>query len=343
MSIRKVVVVVSLAAILFVLAGLTPAAEMKLNLAPKSETVYKVVTGSGKDYQFVQPSINKTKAQHTIGKMEMVFAQKIESVDSQGNAVANITIKQLKYFSETPQGKKADFDSTKDPNKSDPLSQLIGASYKIKIAPAGGIEVIDTSAARSIIKSGSVAGAIADKLFSDEEMARRHQVMAMFDAGKCLCEKDRRKEAKTASSNKKANPKDSKKVSNKSCKKGDQWSSIEASPSGMLSPKTFEKIYTLTDLKKQNGQTIAVVDMNAAPSSKRAEDLSAKEPAAGFFAKMFDEKDKFTGKMVINLTTGEIDSYQETLKAEWFAAETSEDQKSDKGPDQLCADAVEEK
>jgi len=55
----------------------------------------------------------------------------------------------------------------------------------------------------------------------------------------------------------------------------------------------------------------------------------------GFFANMFEEKDNYTGNMVLNLTTGEIESYQELLKAEWTAAESQEEQKSDKGPDQL--------
>jgi hypothetical protein len=104
----------------------------------------------------------------------------------------------------------------------------------------------------------------------------------------------------------------------------------------MLKPKTFEKIYTLTDLKKQNNQTIAVIDMNAVPSSKRAEELNPKDQQAmSFFSNMFDEKDSYSGKMVLNLTTGLIKSYNESLKVEWFAAETADEQKSDKGPDQL--------
>jgi len=55
----------------------------------------------------------------------------------------------------------------------------------------------------------------------------------------------------------------------------------------------------------------------------------------GVFANMFEEKDTYTGKMILNLTTGQIISYNETLNAQWVAAESSEEQKSDKGPDQL--------
>jgi hypothetical protein len=110
---------------------------------------------------------------------------------------------------------------------------------------------------------------------------------------------------------------------------------ITSSPGGMLRSKSFEKIYTLTDIKVQNGNKIAIIDMNAVPSSKRAAGMTEEDPKVSFFASNFEEKDNYTGKMVFNLTTGEIDSYQELLKAEWVAVELPEEQKSDKGPDQL--------
>jgi hypothetical protein len=296
MKAQKMLWVVFLGVVLSVLAGCVPTAEMKLNLAPQSETVYRVVLETGKDYAFVQPSINKTKERHTVGRAELVFAQRIESVDQQGNASADITIKELKYLSEDPQGKTLDFDST---------FALIGQSYKIKITPNGRVEVIDAQAAREVIKQEGSAKKFADRFFSNEEIERCHQVLALMDTKKTLC------------------------------KKGDKWSTVAASPGGMLTPKSFEKIYTLTDIKEQKGEKIAVVAMSAAPSSKRTADVPEKEAAASFFAKMFEEKDEYSGKMVLNLTTGEIDSYQELLKAEWLAAESSEDQKSDKGPDEL--------
>jgi hypothetical protein len=305
MKTQKMLSVVFLGVILSVLAGCVPTAEMKLNLAPQSKMVYKVVLETGKDYSFVQPSINKTKERHTVGRVEMVFAQKVESVGQQGSATADITIKELKYLSQDPEGKKLDFDSTAEGSSTQPLFALIGQSYKIKITPNGKVEVADAKAAREVIKEQGSAKKFADRLFSDEEIVRRHQVLALIDIGKTLRSK------------------------------GDKWSTIAASPEGMLTPKSFEKIYTLTDIKEQNGERIAIVDMNAVPSSKRAVDTPKEEAAVSFFAKMFEEKDNYAGKMVLNLTTGEIDSYQELLKAEWLAAESSEEQKSDKGPDQL--------
>jgi hypothetical protein len=304
MSSRNVIAVVFLGVVLSVLAGCVPSAEMKLNLSPQSETAYKVVTSSAKDYQFTQPSINTTKERHTEASLEMVFSQKVESTDNQGNATVNITIKQLKYLSKDPEGTKEDFDSQREQDKSNLLAKLIGASYKLKISPNGGVEVLDASAARAIVRGGS-AGDVATKLFSDEGIARRHQVMALFDAGKG------------------------------SCKKGDKWSSLADSPKGTLAPKTFEKVYTVTDIKAKDDQKIATVEMAAVPSSKRLLADQKKEQAMDFFASMFDEKNNYTGKMVINLTTGVIESYQEIFKVDWLAMEPSEEQKDDQGPDQL--------
>jgi hypothetical protein len=303
MKVQTLFKVTCVCAIAAVLTGCVPSAEMKLTPAAKSVTTYKVVTGSSKDYQFIQPSINKTKERHTGGDVVMVFTQEIESVDSQGNAVANITIKQLRHTSTDSQGKEVVFDSENESDKTSPLAKLVGASYKIKFSPKGSVEVVDAAAARAIVKGGADEK-MAARILSDEEIARRHQVMAFLDAKGTY-------------------------------KKGDKWSSLSASPAGMLRSKTFEKVYTLTDIKNENGQIIATIEMNAVPSSKRVEGTAEKDGGMGMFANMFDEKDEYTGKMLVNLTTGQIKTYHETLKAQWLAAESSEEQKSDKGPDQL--------
>ncbi len=303
MSSRNVEAVIFLGVVLSVLAGCVPSAEMKLNLEPKSETAYKVFVSSTKDYQFVQPSINKTKERHTEASLEMVFSQQVESVDRQGNATVDITIKQLKYLSIGSEGNRGDFDSQREEDKSEPLAKLIGVGYRLKISPKGEVSVLDSSAARSVLKDGS-AGAIAARLFSDEEIARRHQVKALFNADKSTY------------------------------KQGDKWSSLADAPPGTLVPKTFEKVYTLTDLKEKDGQKIVTVEMSAVPSSKRLDDQK-QEQVVNFFSSMFDEKNDYTGKMVINLTTGVMESYQEDFKVEWLAVEPAIEQKGEQEPDHL--------
>lgn len=313
MKAKKIVSVVLIGVVLFVSAGLQakPTTQMKLNMQPQSETTYKVISASGKDYSFVQPSVNKTKERHTVGSIEMVFNQKVESVDKKGVAAAVITIKELKYTADGQKDAVLTFDSTSEKAKSDPMFALIGQSYKISIDPNGTVAVIDAKAVRSAIASG-FAKKFADKMFSDEEIKNRHQVLALMNADKA-----------------------GKKCNKMASRKGDKWVTVAASPQGMLKPKTFEKTYTITEIKKQNKERIATVTMTAAPSSKRVGTAGKDDAGMGMFANMFDEKDSYTGKMVINLTTGQIISYTENLKAEWFAAESADEQKSDKGPDQL--------
>jgi hypothetical protein len=309
MSTKRVVAVVFLSVVLSVLAGCEPTggptAQMKLNLTPQSEMTYKVVTEFGKDYSFVQPSISKTKGRHTSTRVEVVFAQEIESIDREGNATAIITMKEIRFLSTDVEGQKAVFDSTAEGSESDPVFAVIGQSYKIQITPDGRVKSIDAESARGVIKEEGLPKKFVDKLLSDKEITKRHQVLALMNAGQALY------------------------------KKGDKWSEIAASPDGMLSAKSFEKVYTITDIKIQDGQKIAIIDMKAAPSSKRAADMAEDDPKMSSFAKMFDETSDYTGKIVLNLNTGEIDSYQELLKAEWLVVEPSAQQKSDKGPDQL--------
>jgi hypothetical protein len=64
----------------------------------------------------------------------------------------------------------------------------------------------------------------------------------------------------------------------------------------MLRSKSFEKVYTVTDVKQENKQTIATIEMNAVPSSKRVEGANEKDAGMGMFANMFEEKDTYTGR-----------------------------------------------
>ena len=286
------------------LSGCQQKVEVALKFQPGSETLYRAVAQSGKDYAFIQPSVNKNTENHTLARAEVTFAQKTESIDKNGGAVLDITVKGLKYLSSGPKGKTIDFDSSRKKDKSEPLAKLIGQSYKIKITPSGKVRVIDAKAIRTAVKGGS-AGKLAQRLFSDKEIQKRHSVLALIDAGEKLHSR------------------------------GDSWSTLAASPPGMLQAKSYEKQYTLQDVKTKGDQQIAVITMNAVPSSKRAPDMASGSKDMGFFAKMFEDSGTYDGKLVLNLSTGQIISYQESLKAAWVAAEAPEEHKSDKGPDTL--------
>ena len=277
--------------------------DLALNFQPDDEVLYRVVTESGKDYEFLQPSINESTENHTVSRIEMVFAQKTESIDKNGDAVLNITINELKYFASGPKGTTIDFDGCREKDKSEPLAKLIGQSYKIKLTSAGKVEVIDVKAAREIIKAG-FAGKVAQRLLSNGEIEKRHNVLALVDAERNYIQ-------------------------------GQNWSTLASSPPGMLQSKSYEKQYTLQEVKDQDGQQIAMITMDAVPSSKRAPDMSSDSMGMGSFAKMFEDSDIYKGELLLNLSTGQIIRYRESLLAEWVAAEPTEEQKSDKGPDTL--------
>ena len=289
--------------VLLFLTSCQQQAELALNFQNGDEVLYRVITESGKDYEFLQPSINKTTENHTRLRNEVVFTQKTESIDENGIAVLNITINELKYLASGPKGTTMDFDSSREKDKSEPLAKLIGQSYKIKLTSAGEVEVIDAKAVREAIKVGS-AGKVTERLFANDEIQKRHRVLALIDA-------------------------------ERNYTKGESWVTLAASPPGMLKPKSYEKQYTLQDVNTKNNEQIAVITMNAIPSSKRAPDMPSDSKDMGFFAKMFEDTDTYNGKLELNLSTGQIIQYQEFLNSECVAAEPTEGQKSDQGPDTL--------
>ena len=87
----------------------------------------------------------------------------------------------------------------------------------------------------------------------------------------------------------------------------------------MMGVKSYEKIYTLREIKETEGHKIAVIDMKAIPSAEVESRFRDKQAGANF-PKMFDTNDIFTGTGVVDLTAGRIDSYSENLQANWVAA-----------------------
>jgi hypothetical protein len=83
--------------------------------------------------------------------------------------------------------------------------------------------------------------------------------------------------------------------------------------------KSYEKIYTLKEIRDAAGHQIAVIDMNAIPTSE-VEEKYLSQQAGADFPKMFDTNDTYTGSGEIDLTAGRIDSYREDLQASWITA-----------------------
>ena len=76
--------------------------------------------------------------------------------------------------------------------------------------------------------------------------------------------------------------------------------------------------------------------MDARPTAVKAADMPKDDAKGmGFFGKMFDNKETYTGKLLLDTHTGKVNGYSEKLKSEWVAVEPAEEVKSDKGTDVL--------
>ena len=273
--------------------GLAPKADISLTFTADDRTMYKVAVKAMKDFRFEQPSLGKLKEEQTGSAIELKFLQEIESVDNNGNAVARITVKGLKCLVKNKSGVVFDYDSESESGKKHYLSKLLGKSYKIKLNRNGGVQVVDASAIRKVS-----AEKIVKNFLSEPRIVRRHEILSLPKSGQSIL------------------------------KEGNSWSRIKASPPGLLSPKNFDKVYTLSDVSKNN---IATVKMEAIPTNKAPEEAPTGDQGMGVFAKMFDSEENFTGQMVLDLNTGKVQKYNEELAASYVAAESPREQVAGKG------------
>ena len=287
---------------MILVSGCGPSASnLSLKFVPNETAAYKVTTEVIKDFDFDQPNANKTQHQQTKTLIEMDFTQKIKEIDADGNATATITIKDLKVDTINKNEPQFAFNSRDEKDKTAPLAKLLGHSYTVQLTPAGQVNVLDTKAALAVVPSG-YEKKLVESILSDKAIAQRHQVLGL--------------------------PQE--KASGLSVKS--TWSRIVPSPPGLLAPKSYEKVYTLSDIDND----IVMIKMVGTESGKPAESVA--EQAAGgmgMFAKMFDNKDDYTGILKINMATGEVLLSQETLISTYLAQEMPKDGDPDKGPDVL--------
>jgi len=216
--------------------GQNQPAELALKFVPGDSTTYKVALETGKSVRWEgqAPSPKGFKGGHTGNKMEMTFSQQIESVEDQGNAVAKITIKELKYVATIKNNVVMDFDSSRENDHGHALNNLIGQSYKIEITPSGQVlEVIDTS--NALVAAAGDKTAVA--MLSADAIKRRHAVPALPS------------------------------VEENQLRAGENWSNIKNVSFDMMGSKSFERIYTLKEVQGTGNGRIAIAEMEAVPSA----------------------------------------------------------------------------
>jgi hypothetical protein len=284
-----------------------PAVELGLKFSQGDSTTYKVISEAQRKIKGEGALLEDSKFQGgtTSSRAEITFTQQIQSVDAQGNAVAKITIDELKYLAKVKDNITTDFDSSLEKDQINPLYKLIGQSYTIEITPAGEVSnIIDTSQAQAAVSGSSHVRQIASMLLNSDAIKQRHAVPALPPADK------------------------------NQLRPGDSWNNVKPFSFGMMGSKSYERIYTLKKIKDVDNRRTALVEMKAIPSAEMTEEM-AQEQGMGFFSKMFDNKETYTGELKLDLNTGRVKEYSENLQTEWIAVDPQAGQKADGEPARL--------
>jgi len=279
--------------VLLLTAGCAQTATLALKFTPDDVTAYKVTTERERGVIWEGPLTKKPKrfvGGHTGNRIEMTFTQRIQSVDDEGNAVAEITIKGLKYLAKVKDNIILDFDSSREKDRNNPLSKLIGQSYTIEITASGQVpKVLDVSGARTAI-GGASANQRAARLLLAEVIKEQHSISALSA------------------------------VEKNQLRPGESWSDIKTFYFDWMGSKSYERIYELKEINNIKGRRTAIIKMSVVPSSEKAKELH-KEQGTGFFSKMFDTTEIYTGELRLDLTAGKIEKYFEEFRSDWVAVD----------------------
>ena len=293
---------------LLLAAGCAQTATLALKFTPQDLATYQLTTEMARSIVWEGPLSKKPsafKGGHTGNRIEMTFTEKVQSVDEKGNAIAEITIKELKYSAKVRDNAILDFDSSREKDQNHPLAKLIGQSYKIEITPKGQVSrVIDVNEAQASLRRVGVSSSAhktALRLLSMESIKQRHTIAALAASGK------------------------------EQLHPGDSWSDITSFSFDMMGSQSYQKIYTLKEIKNADNRKLAIVEMNAVPSSEMAQELH-KEQATSLFSKLFDNTQTYMGELRLDLTTGKIERYTEQLQTEWIAVDPLGGKEDDKEP-----------
>jgi hypothetical protein len=289
-----------------------PTVELALKYTPQDSTAYKLIMEARRGIKWEGPVANESafRGGQTSSRLEMTFTQQIQSTDENGNAVAKITIDSLKHLSLVRDNPVVDFDNSRAKDQDNPFAKLIGQSYTIEITPDGRVsKVIDASQAQAAVKGTSTAHKTASAMLTTERIMDHHTIPAVPAADK-----------------------------NK-LKTGDNWSGVKTFSFGLMGSKSYERTYTLKEIRDTDNRRIAVVEMEANPTIEDAEKIH-KEQQIGDFSKMFENNETYKGQLTLDLTAGKVEKCFEELQSEWIAVEPTAGEKEEKEPAVLIMTAT---
>jgi hypothetical protein len=268
---------------------------VKIALKPSiGETAtYKIMTQARRTTKWQGPVPDKSNFGDNFNeeRLEMVFTRQVQTVDPEsGGAVAKITIDELKCVFSTKSSTSVDFDSSRKADVKNPLMKLIGQTYLVEFNPSNSVTAIDQfPAVIKDLNDGTPSGQAGKDIMLYEIVKERHSIFQLPPKGKEMM------------------------------KPGDKWTQIRTFPFGKMGLKSYEKIYTLEKVRDAGGRKIAVIDMNAIPTSEVEPKYRSMQAEAGT-PKLFDTNDSYTGGGEIDLKMGRIENYHEDFRTSWFVA-----------------------
>lgn len=266
---------------------------LSLRFSAGQVATYKATTEAYRSIAWVGPASGQPAGYadgRTGSRVEITFEQRVQQVRADGNAILLITIQGLKFQGEVQNKTTLDFDSDRAEDRNDPLAALLGQSYRLEMSPKGRVvAVIDAGAVRQAVEGGASVSNVAGRLFSNEVIQDRHSIPPLS-----ALEED-------------------------AVRPGQSWSDQKSLSFGEMGVKGFERIYTLTEVRQDDGGS-AVVEMKAIPSAAMAEEMhkrQADSPLAG----LFDNIEKYTGRLDLDLDQGQVREYVDEMQVEWVVVD----------------------
>lgn len=265
-------------------------AVLALKFTPQDSTTYRVVSEAQQSVKWrgAVPEEPAFAGGLKLHRIEMTFTQQIQSIDANGNAVAKITIDSLKYHSQTKDQPPIDFNST-DPNRPrSPLARILGQSYIIEISTTGEVtKIIDVNEAYNALAApSSPERRIPFAIIEPAAIKERHGTLV-------LPEPDKNK-----------------------LQSGDNWSNTKTFSFGPMGSSSYERTYTLKEIKDVNNRELVIVEMNTIPAPEMPQESHGEESD---FLDTFDKTGTYTGQLKFDLTSGKVEKYSEKLDSKWSA------------------------
>jgi hypothetical protein len=253
---------------------------------------YKITTQARRTTKWQGPVPDKEVFEENFNeeRVEMVLKQRIESVDPNGVAVALVTIDGIKCRYSNKSMASVDFDSSRPSDANNPIMKLIGQTYMIGFTPSNNIFAVNNlPRVMMTMKDSTPSGQAGQSILFPESIMERHGAMQLPEPG------------------------------HEMLKPGQKWSRIKTFAFGKMGLKSYEKIYTLKEVRDADGRSIAVIDMNTIPSSE-VEPKYRNQQAGADMPKTFDTNDSYTGGGEFDLKAGRVENYHEDLEANWTVA-----------------------